>query len=42
MALAAKKIGRMDWFDWLRRRVELLIDVQHLCADRPMLKELWT
>jgi hypothetical protein len=41
MALAAKKTGRLDWFDWLRRRVELLIDAQHLCADRPMLKELW-
>jgi hypothetical protein len=41
MALAAKKTGRMDWFDWLRRRAELLSDAQHLCADRPMLCELW-
>ncbi|HMB96080.1 MAG TPA: hypothetical protein VKK61_08590 [Tepidisphaeraceae bacterium] len=41
MALAAKNTGRLDWFDWLRKRVELLIDVQHLCADRPMLSELW-
>ncbi len=41
LALAAKRIGRMDWSDWLRQRVELMVDVQALCADRPMLKELW-
>jgi hypothetical protein len=42
MALAAKKTGREDWRDWLRRRVELLIDPQQLCAHRPMLNELWS
>ena len=40
-ALAAKKTGRTDWADWLRQRVELLVDVQKLCAERPMLWELW-
>src|SRR5439155_12428454 len=28
LSLAAKKLGRTDWSDWLRRRVELLVDVQ--------------
>jgi hypothetical protein len=41
MGLAAKKVGRMDWSDWLRQRVELLIDANTLCADRPILCELW-
>jgi hypothetical protein len=41
LALAAKKLGRTDWSDWLKRRVELLADVQKLCTDRPMLWELW-
>ncbi|HVT88870.1 MAG TPA: hypothetical protein VHD56_08470 [Tepidisphaeraceae bacterium] len=41
MGLAAQKINRMDWRDWLRRRVELLADVHKLCADRPILWELW-
>jgi hypothetical protein len=41
MALAAKKLGRTDWADWLRRRVELLVDVQKLCTDRPMLWDVW-
>ncbi|HEY4972959.1 MAG TPA: hypothetical protein VII41_05080 [Steroidobacteraceae bacterium] len=42
MALAAKKTGQMDWSDWLRRRAELLSDPQQLCADRPMLREVWS
>jgi hypothetical protein len=40
-ALAARKTGRMDWADWLRQRAELLVDVQKLRAERPMLSELW-
>jgi hypothetical protein len=41
LALAAKKVGRADWANWLRRRVELLIDVKELTAERPLLWELW-
>ena len=41
LALAARRAGRHDWESWLRRRVELLTDVQKLCAQRPMLWELW-
>lgn len=41
LALAAKKLGHHAWTDWLRRRVELLVDVQHLATDRPILWELW-
>jgi hypothetical protein len=41
LALAAKKVGVADWHEWLRRRVELLVDVQKLCAERPMLWEVW-
>ena len=41
LALAAKRTGRIDWAQWLRRRVELLVDVQRLAKDRPMLWELW-
>jgi hypothetical protein len=41
LALAAKKQGRAELFDWLRTRVELLSDVQHLAAQRPILWELW-
>lgn len=41
MALAAKKVGRPDWSDWLRRRAELLADVGTLAAERPALWELW-
>ena len=42
LALAAKRVGRDDWTSWLRRRVELLTDVQELCVRRPMLWELWS
>ena len=41
LALAAKHTGRADWSDWLRRRAELLADVQRLATDRPVLWELW-
>jgi hypothetical protein len=41
LALAARKTDRNAWSDWLRRRVELLVDVQKLCTDRPLLWDLW-
>jgi hypothetical protein len=41
LALAAKRSGRSDWFDWLRSRAELLTDVSDLTRDRPMLAEVW-
>jgi len=41
LALAAKHAGRDDWSDWLRRRAELLCDVEKLTNDRPVLWELW-
>jgi methylmalonyl-CoA mutase N-terminal domain/subunit len=42
LALAARKTGREEWAQWLRRRVELLVDVRELAAERPVLWELWT
>jgi hypothetical protein len=41
LALAAKKAGHEDLSAWLRRRVELLVNVNDLTAARPALKELW-
>ena len=41
LALAAKKTGKMQWADWLKRRVELLVDVRELATQRPVLWELW-
>jgi hypothetical protein len=41
LALAAKRSGREELSAWLRRRVELLVDVNELTATRPVLKELW-
>jgi hypothetical protein len=41
LALAAKKIGKTEWAQWLRRRVELLVDVSELATERPVLAELW-
>jgi hypothetical protein len=41
LALAAKKVGRADFAQWLSARVELLADVQRLSIERPMLGELW-
>jgi hypothetical protein len=40
LALAAMKTGRTDWSNWLRRRAELLTDVNALVTERPLLKEL--
>jgi hypothetical protein len=42
LALAARKTGRHDWENWLRRRVELLADPQQIAAERPVLAGLWT
>ena len=41
LALAARKTGRKDWHEWLKRRVELLTDVQKLATQRPVLWEVW-
>jgi len=41
LALAALKTGRADWANWLRRRVELLVDAAVLTEERPTLRELW-
>jgi hypothetical protein len=41
LALAAKRTGRGEWANWLRRRVELLVDVRELTTERPLLWELW-
>ncbi|MGH7214223.1 MAG: hypothetical protein ACREIT_05625, partial [Tepidisphaeraceae bacterium] len=41
LALACGRTGRSDWSEWLRRRVELLADVQQLAKERPILWELW-
>ena len=41
LALAAKKTGRSEWEQLLRRRAELLGDVKQLVAHRPILAELW-
>jgi hypothetical protein len=40
LALAAKKVGRHDWAQWLTRRAALLTDINALVAMRPMLGEL--
>jgi hypothetical protein len=42
LALAAKNDGKQKLSDWLRRRAELLADVESLKNERPLLKELWT
>ena len=41
LALAAQRTAREELAGWLRRRVELLVDVSELTAARPVLKELW-
>jgi hypothetical protein len=41
MALAAMKISRQDWAQWLRSRAELLVDAKELIAERPFLSEFW-
>lgn len=42
MALSALKTGHEDWACWLKRRAELLNDVQSLIRSRPVLQELWS
>ena len=42
LALAAKRSGRMDWADWLAKRVMLLGDIEALVMDRPALKEVFS
>jgi hypothetical protein len=42
LAVAAGHVGRADFRDWLRARVELLVEWQALVAQRPMLAELWS
>ena len=41
LALAAMKSDRADLADWLRRRVDLLVDVDELVAQRPVLAEVF-
>lgn len=41
LALAALKLQRHDWAQWLRRRVELLVDPNPLIERRPILRELF-
>lgn len=41
LALAAKKTGHDDLSQWLRRRSELLADIQQTAGARPLLWELW-
>jgi hypothetical protein len=41
LALAAARKEQHEWSDWLRQRVELLIDVSTLTNERPVLAELW-
>lgn len=40
-ALAAQSAGRTELANWLRRRVELVIDPAELVRQRPMLASLW-
>ena len=40
MALAARKLGRDAWCQWLTRRAQLLVGMNDLIADRLILKEL--
>ena len=42
LALAAKKTGRTELAEFLRRRVELLTDVDELIKARPVLHELYS
>lgn len=41
MALAALRLGRHDWAEWLRKRAELLADPAELVKERPALSDLW-
>jgi hypothetical protein len=41
LALAAKKVGKTELSDWLKKRAELLADAPELVRQRPVLGELW-
>ena len=41
LALAAGRAGRVELAAWLRRRVELLVDVGELVAQRPVLSDVF-
>jgi hypothetical protein len=41
LALAARKVGRADWEQWLCERAALLADVQELVVRKPQMRELW-
>jgi hypothetical protein len=41
LALAAKKVDRMDVSEWLKRRAELLVDADELIRQKPVLRELF-
>jgi hypothetical protein len=41
LALAAKKVGKSELSEWLRKRAELLGDPAELVKVRPVLGELW-
>lgn len=41
LALAAKKMDRMDLSDWLKKRAALLMDPEELVRQKPVLAELF-
>jgi uncharacterized protein YfdQ (DUF2303 family) len=41
LALAAKKVGKTELSEWLKKRAELLVDSQELARMRPVVGELW-
>jgi hypothetical protein len=41
LALAAKKVGKTELSDWLKKRAGLLLDSQELMRQRPILAELF-
>lgn len=41
LALAAKRLGKDDWHNFLLRRAELIGDMPALVSQRPLLSELW-
>jgi len=41
LALAARKVGKAELSEWLKRRAELLVDGEELVKMRPVLGELW-
>ncbi|HEV8292358.1 MAG TPA: hypothetical protein VGP94_10560 [Tepidisphaeraceae bacterium] len=41
LALAARKVGKSELSEWLKKRAELLVDSQELVRQRPVVGELW-